>query len=106
MGQRAKLATLVQPYWKALTLKEQGNALYKESRFDAAVEVYSRAIEMIPCPSVDLALTCYSNRAACQQQMREPEAALKDVLHVIRFDPKNEKALIRRKVFQEAIRWK
>ena len=69
-------APQIQPYWKALTLKEQGNALYKESRFDAAVDVYTQAIATLPCPSVDLALTCYSNRAACQQQMREPEGAI------------------------------
>ena len=26
LGARTKLATLVQPFWRALTLKEQGNA--------------------------------------------------------------------------------
>ncbi|KAL1510800.1 hypothetical protein AB1Y20_007085 [Prymnesium parvum] len=106
LGQRAKLATMVQPYWKALSMKEQGNVLYREGRFDAAVDVYTQAIELMPCPSVDLALTCYSNRSACYQQMREPEAALKDVLHIIRFDPTNEKALKRKVVCEQALQWK
>lgn len=59
--------------WKALTLKEQGNARYKDSRFEEAVALYSAAISAMPCAAVDLALNCYSNRAACHQQMREFE---------------------------------
>lgn len=39
LGARAKLATLVQPYWKALGLKEQGNAMYKDSRFEDAANL-------------------------------------------------------------------
>ncbi|KAL3900130.1 MAG: hypothetical protein SGPRY_012518, partial [Prymnesium sp.] len=105
LGQRAKLASLVQPYWKALALKEQGNALYRDGWFDAAVDIYTKAIDSMSCPSVDVALTCYSNRSACYQQMREPEAALKDVLHILRFDPKNEKALKRKTVCEQAIQW-
>ena len=36
--------------------------------------------EHAACRSTDLALTIVGNRAACRQQMREPEAALRDVL--------------------------
>ena len=103
LGARAKLATLVQPYWKALALKDQGNAKYKESRFEDAANLYTKAIQMIPCASTDLALNCYSNRAACFQQMREPDLAKKDVEHVLRFDPSNEKALARKKVYEQAL---
>ena len=103
LGARAKLATLVQPYWKALSLKDQGNAKYKDSRFEDAATLYTKAIQMIPCPSSDLALNCYSNRAACFQQMREPDLAKKDVEHVLRFDPSNEKALARKKVYDSQL---
>lgn len=71
LGVRAKLATLVQPYWQALAIKEQGNSKYKESRFEDAANLYTKAIQLIPCGSTDLALNCYANRAACFQQMRE-----------------------------------
>ena len=103
LGARAKLATLVQPYWKALSLKDQGNAKYKDSRFEDAATLYTKAIQMIPCQSTDLALNCYSNRAACFQQMREPDLAKKDVEHVLRFDPSNEKALARKKVYDSQL---
>ena len=65
LGARAKLATLIQPYGKALALKEQGNERYRASRFEDAADVYTKAIQLIPCPSTDLALNCYANRAAC-----------------------------------------
>ena len=38
----------------------QGNAKYKESRFDEAAQCYTNAIELVACGSSDLALTCYS----------------------------------------------
>jgi len=103
LGQRQKLATLVMPYWRALALKEGANAAYRASRFEEAVELYTRALEHAACRSTDLALTIVGNRAACRQQMREPEAALRDVEHVLRFDPANAKARARRAVCESAL---
>jgi len=103
LGVRAKLATLVQPYWQALAIKEQGNSKYKESRFEDAANLYTKAIQLIPCGSTDLALNCYANRAACFQQMREPNLALTDVKHVLTFDPSNAKALARKHVYEQQI---
>eukprot|EP00316_Scyphosphaera_apsteinii_P004274 CAMPEP_0119316352 /NCGR_PEP_ID=MMETSP1333-20130426/39425_1 /TAXON_ID=418940 /ORGANISM="Scyphosphaera apsteinii, Strain RCC1455" /LENGTH=508 /DNA_ID=CAMNT_0007321973 /DNA_START=74 /DNA_END=1600 /DNA_ORIENTATION=+ len=103
LGQRQKLHGLVQPYWQALTHKEAGNALYKDSRFDEALATYTLALKEMGCHSTDLAITCFSNRAACFQQMREPEQALADVLHVLRYDPTNEKAQARRQVYEKAM---
>eukprot|EP00315_Gephyrocapsa_oceanica_P019119 CAMPEP_0185401936 /NCGR_PEP_ID=MMETSP1364-20130426/91545_1 /TAXON_ID=38817 /ORGANISM="Gephyrocapsa oceanica, Strain RCC1303" /LENGTH=367 /DNA_ID=CAMNT_0028004233 /DNA_START=340 /DNA_END=1443 /DNA_ORIENTATION=- len=103
LGQRQKLSALVAPHWEALSLKERGNEAYRESRFEAAAEAYSRALAVLPCAYTDLALACYSNRAACRQQMREPEAALADTLHVLRYDPANPKAVARRRVYEQAL---
>jgi len=103
LGVRAKLATLVQPYWQALAIKDQGNAKYKESRFEEAANLYTKAIQLVPCGSTDLALNCYANRAACFQQMREPNLALTDVKHVLTFDPSNAKALARKQVYEQQI---
>ena len=104
IGQRQRLAAKVQPYWAALALKEQGNCHYKTSEFDAAIAKYTSAIDVMPCKSVDLALTCFNNRSACHQQMREPEQALQDALHVLKYDRKNSKALMRKQVNEQAIR--
>ena len=98
-----RLATLVQPYWKALAIKEQGNAQYKDSRFEDAANLYTRAIKEMPMSSCDLALNCYSNRAACFQQMREPKLALADVNHVLVYDPTNAKALARKQVYEQQV---
>jgi len=103
LGQRQKLSALVAPHWEALALKERGNEAYRESRFEAAAGAYSRALAVLPCAYTDLALACYSNRAACRQQMREPEAALADTLHVLRYDPANPKAVARRRVYEQAL---
>ena len=55
----------------------------------------------MPLASTDLALNCYSNRAACFQQMREPSLALADVKHVLTYDPANAKALARKQVYEQ-----
>ena len=73
LGARAKLATIVQPYWKALTYKDQGNTQYKDSRFEDAANLYTKAIQAMPCSSTDLALNCFSNRAAVREAESEPD---------------------------------
>ena len=57
----------------------------------------------MPCKSIDLALNCFNNRAACYQQMREPERALADARAVLRYDPHNAKALARKQVMERAV---
>lgn len=57
----------------------------------------------MPLASADLALNCFSNRAACFQQMREPALALADVNHVLVFDPANAKAHARKHVYQAQV---
>ena len=65
---------------------------------------YTAALELVPCTSTDLALTLYNNRAACRQQMREPEAALADAAAVLAVEPANAKALARKVVCEQAIK--
>ena len=102
LGQRQKLAAIVKPYVAALREKEKGNALYRESRYEEAAAAYTAAIEAAPCPCTEAALASYNNRAACYQQMREPERGLADVRHVLAYEPDNAKALARRQVFEKA----
>jgi tetratricopeptide (TPR) repeat protein len=104
LGQRQKLAAIVQPYWSALVAKERGNAMYKSSRYEDAVAEYSAAIAAMQCRASTLALRCYSNRAAAYQQMREHKLALGDIMHVLSVEPQNEKACARLKVLQDAVR--
>jgi len=85
LGQRQKLSALVAPHWEALSLKERGNEAYRESRFEAAAEAYSRALAVLPCAYTDLALACYSNRAACRQQSCRGIRALERMLESAAF---------------------
>ena len=54
----------------AATLKGEGNSAYAKHEFAAAVELYTRAIQVTPTPEP----VFYSNRAACKhyfpQEMR------------------------------------
>ena len=61
------------------------------------------ALVLLACPSTDLALNCYANRAACFQQMREPQLALADTERVLAFDPSNAKALARKQVYEQQL---
>ena len=103
LGPRQKLAALVTPYWRAQQLKERANALYRSSRFEEAAAQYSAALELVGCRSAELGLTLLSNRAACRQQMREPEAALADTVLVLEADPANAKAIARKQVCEQAV---
>ena len=47
--------------------------------------------------------TPFTARGVNRQQMREPEAALADTLHVLRYDPANPKAVARRRVYEQAL---
>ena len=103
LGQRQKLTSVVQPYWLALSAKERGNDLYRQSRFEEAIFAYTEAIENMACHGSDIAINCFSNRAACHQQLRDNAAALRDVICVLDHDPLNAKALARRQVNEQAL---
>ena len=72
-----------------------------------------RPLDHVIASSLHHFITSLLPTTRCSRRLRRSRpalvrvaAALKDVLHVIRFDPKNEKALARKKVYEEAMQWK
>lgn len=90
--ERAKLAG---------TLKTQGNTLYQDRKFQQAVDLYTRAIQV----ATKSEPVYYSNRAACYMNMTPPkyELAVQDCDEALRADANYVKALNRRANALEAL---
>lgn len=84
-------------------LKEEGDDCYRNAQFEGAIEVYSRCLDSIDDKSTDLALKCYSNRAACYKQISNFDGIISDTTAVLEVDPANVKALVRRAQAFEAV---
>ncbi|XP_057899404.1 small glutamine-rich tetratricopeptide repeat-containing protein beta isoform X1 [Melospiza georgiana] len=72
---------------KADQLKDEGNNHMKEENYGAAVDCYTRAIELDPNNAV-----YYCNRAAAQSKLNNFREAIKDCESAIAIDPKYSKA--------------
>uniref|UniRef100_A0A8B9Q166 Small glutamine-rich tetratricopeptide repeat-containing protein beta n=1 Tax=Apteryx owenii TaxID=8824 RepID=A0A8B9Q166_APTOW len=72
---------------KADQLKDEGNNHMKEENYGAAVDCYTRAIELDPNNAV-----YYCNRAAAQSKLSNYSEAIKDCERAIAIDPKYSKA--------------
>ena len=70
-------------------LKNAGNELYKEGKFDEAMILYSKAIQAKPNISI-----YYSNRALCYYKMRDFSKAFADSNSAYVLDNNNLKGLI------------
>ncbi|GMF45251.1 unnamed protein product [Phytophthora fragariaefolia] len=85
-------------------LKERGNDAFKSAAFEKAIELYGEAIEACSDkPGSALALSCYNNRAACNQQLSNFSGVIRDCTHVLEYDEKNQKALLRRALAYEGL---
>jgi len=85
------------------TLKEQGNQLFKAARFEEAIVKYTEALNAVADQSSELYLSILNNRAACNQQLSNFSAVVADTSHVLEYDPKNVKALLRRGLALEGL---
>jgi len=85
--------------------KEEGNEHYKESRYDKAIDCYTRAINLSK-DEKERAIF-YSNRAACYQQLQMYSEVVTDCNLCLETHPDNVKALIRRGLaFENRENWK
>jgi len=82
------------PLSPAQKAKEEGNFHYKESRYDKAIEFYTKALELTNDPKEKA--TFYSNRAACNAQLQMYTEVIVDCSHCLEIEPENVKALLRR----------
>jgi glycosyltransferase involved in cell wall biosynthesis len=82
--------------------KQLGGEAYKQKDWENAVRCYASALERCD-PGSELAGTCLNNRAACYAQLGRSELVIKDATEVIRLQPANIKALMRRMVAFDSV---
>ena len=92
---------------RADALRLQGNSGYVEGQYDAALQKYTEAIELLCCgiQSVEdaLLIACLSNRAACAYQLHEYRIVIHDSTWVLQMSPHHAKALMRRSFAHESL---
>lgn len=81
-----------------LSLKDQGNKCFAQSRFKEAVEFFTKAIEEDPSNHV-----LYSNRSAAYSALQEGKDALQDAEKVIEIKSDWPKGFLRRGVAYETL---
>ncbi len=72
------------------SLKEKGNEEYKKKNYNAAINLYTQAIEINP---IEEAL--YGNRALCLKAVNKSRQAIQDLKKALNLNPKNTKYLKR-----------
>lgn len=83
-------------------IKEEGDNFFKAANFEKAIQSYTRALDAISDKSSELAIKCYSNRAACYKQLSNFDATIADCTSVLEYKPDDVKALVRRAQAYEA----
>ena len=78
---------------------ECGNIKFKLCDYDNALQYYSLGI--IECADVDLRIKLLLNRSMCNLKLRLYDDAISDCTEVLRLDPSNCKALLRRSMAYE-----
>ena len=72
------------------TLKEKGNALFKEKKYEDAIEYYEKAIKINSSIEV-----LYSNKGTCEKCLKKYKEAIRDYKKALEINPKNTKNLNR-----------
>jgi len=84
-----------------LDAKAEGNNLFKESRYEKAIESYTVALETVT--DANERSIIYSNRALCYHQLRCPDEVVRDCNESLALVPTNVKSLLRRGFAYEAL---
>ena len=74
--------------WEAL--KEKGNALFKEKRYEDAIKFYEKALDINPTAEV-----LFSNKGTCKKCLKEYKDAINDYKKALELNPKNTKNMNR-----------
>jgi len=82
------------PLSPAQQAKEEGNVHYKESRYEQAIQSYTKAIELTK--DENERATYYANRAAAKAQLQMYNEVIADCHACLEIQPNNVKALLRR----------
>ncbi|XP_003974462.1 tetratricopeptide repeat protein 4 [Takifugu rubripes] len=99
------------PEVQAKSLKDEGNAFFKEKNYEKAFLAYSGALKK-KCEDDDLNTVLYTNRAAAHFHLGNMRSALNDAAAAKKIKPNHLKALIRGaqccialRIYAEAIQW-
>lgn len=88
-------------------IKEEGDEAFKAARFEEAIKKYTKCLDRMSDKSVELALKCYGNRAACYKQLSNFDGVIGDCTAVLEYKPEDVKALVRRaQAFEACERYK
>jgi len=88
------------PLSPAQIAKEEGNVMFRESKYETAIAKYTKAVEL--ATSEEEKAVYYSNRATCQAQLQNHQAVVDDCTSSINIKP-SVKALIRRGLAYESL---
>jgi len=88
------------PLTPAQIAKEEGNVMFRESKYELAIAKYTKAIEL--ATTEDEKAVYFSNRATCHAQLQNHEAVVADCSESINIKP-TVKALIRRGLAYESL---
>lgn len=83
-----------EPHEIAANFKNQGNDCYKLKDYKNAVEFYTKGIE-VDCNDDKINASLYSNRAACNLELKNYRRCIEDCKKVLIIDAKNVKACYR-----------
>lgn len=84
-----------------LDAKAEGNAHFKESRYEQAISSYAVALETIE--DVNERATLFSNKAACYYQLRAYDEVVADATESLTLVPNFTKSLLRRGLAYESL---
>lgn len=107
LAEKAKQAA-IKKLSGAARWKAEGNELFKQSRYEDAIEKYTKAVEITsdePKDDTDraIAVDCFNNRAVCWMQQQNYRQVISDCSTVLQLDEGNLKALFRRAMAFEGL---
>eukprot|EP00039_Didymoeca_costata_P008581 m.113710 g.113710 ORF g.113710 m.113710 type:complete len:506 (-) comp14145_c0_seq1:60-1577(-) len=85
----------VTPFTKAKKFKEEGNVAFKRKDYDAALQLYTRAIESSPPESAEECAAFFGNRAAVHWHLNQFEECVKDCEEALQRKPTYKKVAVR-----------
>jgi tetratricopeptide (TPR) repeat protein len=71
-------------------LKEKGNALFKQKRYEDAIVFYNKALKLNPNVEV-----LYSNKGTCEKCLKQYKESIRDYEKSLEINPKNTKNMNR-----------
>ncbi|KAK9873063.1 hypothetical protein WA026_020796 [Henosepilachna vigintioctopunctata] len=92
------------PFELAQKLKAEGNQLFKNGKYDEAIQCYNKAIAACPEEQTNDLATFYQNRAAAYEQLKKWSSVIADCSKAIDLNAKYEKALFRRAKAREIVK--